>query len=204
MCDVKYNIIYIYIIYIYTRTGIPDVMVIVDGGTDVDVDGTYDVMSGSSFNITCMLTCPTATLMWIRNDSVITTSPSTIVTTDDFSVQYITNSDGEIIGSVLIRHMSQLNDTAMYQCATTVQTIQSNDTTSIFVYGKWNRFVNIITCTYVYTHVAYITSLFALCMECCGDTSCLRIPIDREESNVRRTKESPWHSKKIVFRTTVS
>ena len=25
-------------------------------------------------------------------------------------------------------------------------------------------------------------------MECCGDASCLRIPIDREESNVRKDK----------------
>ena len=134
-----------------TYIGIPYVIVTVTGGTDVDVDGTYDVMSGSSFNITCMLTCPTATLKWIQNDSVISTSSSTIVTIDDFSVQYVTNSNGEITGSVLIRNMSQLNDTATYQCATTVQTIQSNDTVGIFVYGKWNRFVNIITCTYVYS-----------------------------------------------------
>ena len=116
--------------------GIPDVMVMVDGGTDVDVDGIYDVMSGSSFNITCILSCPTATLMWIQNDIVISTGPSTMVTIDDFSVQYMSNSDGEITGSVLIRNMSRLNDTATYQCATTVQTIQSNDTAGIFVYGK--------------------------------------------------------------------
>ena len=32
-----------------------------------------------------------------------------------------------------------------------------------------------------------LTFLFAPCMECC-DTSCLRIPIDREESNVRKDK----------------
>ena len=30
--------------------------------------------------------------------------------------------------------------------------------------------------------------LFAPCMECCGDASCLRIPIDREESSVRKDK----------------
>ena len=124
--------------------GVPDIMVIVTGGTDVDVDGTYDIMSGLSFNITCILSCPTATLMWIQNDSVITTSPSTIVTIDDFSVQYMINSDGEIIGSVLIRNMSQLNDTAMYQCATTVQTIQSNDTIGIFVYGKFLLYIALL------------------------------------------------------------
>ena len=33
-----------------------------------------------------------------------------------------------------------------------------------------------------------LTSLFAPCMECCDDASCLRIPIDREESNVRKDK----------------
>ena len=33
-----------------------------------------------------------------------------------------------------------------------------------------------------------LTSLFTLCMECCGDASCLHIPIDREESNVRKDK----------------
>ena len=122
--------------------GVPDIMAIVGGGTDVDVDGTYDVMSGSSFNITCILSCPTATLMWIQNDSVITTSPSTMITIDDFSVQYVTNSDGEITGSVLIRNMSQLNDTATYQCATTVQTIQSNDTAGIFVYSKFLLYIH--------------------------------------------------------------
>ena len=33
-----------------------------------------------------------------------------------------------------------------------------------------------------------LTSLFTPCMECYGDASCLRIPIDREESNVRKDK----------------
>ena len=33
-----------------------------------------------------------------------------------------------------------------------------------------------------------LTFLFAPCMECCGDASFLRIPIDREESNVRKDK----------------
>ena len=30
--------------------------------------------------------------------------------------------------------------------------------------------------------------LFTKCMECCGHVTCLRIPIDREESNVRNDK----------------
>ena len=116
--------------------GVPDIMVVVSGGTDVNTDGTYDVMSGASFNITCMLTCPTAMLTWRQNDDVISNGSSAMVTIDGFSVEYMTNNDGEITGSVLTRNMAQLNDTAMYQCNTTVQTIQSNDTADIFVYGK--------------------------------------------------------------------
>ena len=44
-----------------------------------------------------------------------------------------------------------------------------------------NRFIH-------YKTAGALTSLFAPCMECCGDASCLRIPIDREESNVRKDK----------------
>ena len=39
-----------------------------------------------------------------------------------------------------------------------------------------------------YKTAGALTSLFAPCMECCDDASCLRIPIDREESNVRKDK----------------
>ena len=39
-----------------------------------------------------------------------------------------------------------------------------------------------------YKTVGALTSLFTPCMKCCGDASCLRIPIDREESNVRKDK----------------
>ena len=39
-----------------------------------------------------------------------------------------------------------------------------------------------------YKTAGALTSLFTPCMECCGDTSCLRIPIDREESNARKDK----------------
>ena len=41
-------------------------------------------------------------------------------------------------------------------------------------------------------------------MECRGHTNCLRIPMDQEESNLVRTKELPWRSRKVVFGTTVS
>ena len=32
--------------------------------------------------------------------------------------------------------------------------------------------------------------LFILCMECCGYANCLRIPVDREESNKRKDKRN--------------
>ena len=41
-------------------------------------------------------------------------------------------------------------------------------------------------------------------MECCGHANCLCISINREESNVRKDKESPWCSRKINHGTTVS
>ena len=115
--------------------GVPVVMVTVTGATDDDNDGTFDVMEGASFTITCTLSCPTAALTWRQDDGVISTGPDTMVAIDGFSVVYPTNSDGDIIESVLTRNMAELTDTAMYQCGTTVQTIQSNDTVGIFVYG---------------------------------------------------------------------
>ena len=44
--------------------------------------------------------------------------------------------------------------------------------------------------------------LFTPCTECYGYANCLRIPIDRQESNKREV--SPWHSSKTVFRATDS
>ena len=41
---------------------------------------------------------------------------------------------------------------------------------------------------------ACIMLLFTPCMERCGHTNCLCIPIDREESNEGRLKKSPWRS----------
>ena len=45
-----------------------------------------------------------------------------------------------------------------------------------------------LKCFIHYKPAGALTSLFTPCMECCGDASCLRIPIDREESNVRKDK----------------
>ena len=39
-----------------------------------------------------------------------------------------------------------------------------------------------------YKTAGTLASLFTPCMECCGHANCLRIPIDREESNVRKDK----------------
>ena len=39
-----------------------------------------------------------------------------------------------------------------------------------------------------YKTAGTLTSLFTPCMECCGNASCLHIPINREESNVRKDK----------------
>lgn len=115
--------------------GIPVVMVTVDGATNDD-NGIYNVMIGAGFNVTCMLNCPiTTTLTWRQNGTIISNSSLATVTLDGFSVKYRTNS-GYITGSVLTRSMAQLTDTAMYQCGTTVQNVQSNDSVGIFVYGK--------------------------------------------------------------------
>ena len=116
--------------------GIPVVMVNVTGGTDNINDGRYDVMLGDSFTIACMLDCPTnATVTWSQNDSVISSSEMMMMP-EGFLIEYQNNDNGEIVGSTLIRNMAALNDSATYQCSTTVQTTQSNATTDIFVYSK--------------------------------------------------------------------
>ena len=115
--------------------GVPNIMVTVNGATDDDNDSVYNVMMGSNFTITCILTCPTATITWIQNDTVISTS-TIMVASGGFTVEYSSNRNGDITSSVLTRTAAQLNDTSTYQCDTTVQTIQSNDTAYIFVYGK--------------------------------------------------------------------
>ena len=44
---------------------------------------------------------------------------------------------------------------------------------------------------------------FTPCMQRCGDASCLHIPLNKEKAMEGRTKKSPWHSWKIIFRTIV-
>ena len=133
MCGIKFSAL-LWVPYI----GVPDIIVMVDGATDDNTDGAYDVRSGASFSITCTLSCPTATVTWTQNGTVIDTS-------NGFSIANTTDGNGDITQSVLTRDMAGVGDTATYQCGTTVQTIQSNDTADIFVYGKLNRFVNVIT-----------------------------------------------------------
>ena len=111
--------------------GVPVVMVMVDGASS---GGVYNVRSGTSFSITCMLSCPTATVTWTQNGTVIDTS-------NGFSIANTTDGNGDITQSVLTRDMAGVGDTATYQCGTTVQTIQSNDTADIFVYGKFDVIV---------------------------------------------------------------
>ena len=136
MCDIKFSA------FLWVspnkRIGVPNITVIVDGATDVNTDGSYDIRSGTSFNITCMLSCPTATITWTQNGSII-----------DASNGFTIVNNGDITQSVLTRNMAGVGDTGRYQCSTTVQTIQSNDTADVFVYSELNRFVNIIgACTH--------------------------------------------------------
>ena len=53
-------------------------------------------------------------------------------------------------------------------------------------FGLLNHLVPLVLASNYY--VGSLTYLFTPCMECCGDVSCLRIPIDREESNARKDK----------------
>ena len=118
---------------LYMHVGIPVVMVNVTGATDNNNDGRYDVMLGDSFTITCMLDCPTnATVTWSQNDSVISSSEMMMMP-EGFLIEY---HNGEIVGSTLTRNMAALNDSATYQCGTTVQTAQPNDMATIAVYSK--------------------------------------------------------------------
>ena len=116
--------------------GIPVVTVDVTGATDINNDGRYDVMLGDNFTITCTLDCPTnATVTWSQNDIVISSSEMMMMP-GGFLIEYQNNSDGEIVGSTLTRTMAALNDSAIYQCGTTVQTAQPNDMATIAVYSK--------------------------------------------------------------------
>lgn len=117
----------------FNMAGVPIVTVTITGANG----NTYNVMSGGTFTITCMLSCPTnANVTWRQNDMIISSSLPTPMTASDFTVDYQTNGDGEVFQSVLTRNMAQPSDTAVYQCGVTVQNIQSNDSANIFVYGK--------------------------------------------------------------------
>ena len=113
--------------------GVDAITLTVNGGTDNDNDGVFDVMMGRNFSITCVLNYPATSITWRKNGVVI--SNSTIKESGGFSVEYFSNSNGQFTSSVLTK-ASELNDTAVYQCSTTFQTIQSNGTVSIAVYGK--------------------------------------------------------------------
>ena len=136
-------------IIIYTHVGIPVVMVSVTGATDDDNDGTNDVMAGSSFSITCTLNCSTtATVTWRQNDAIISSS-ETMTMLDGFMIMYTRNDNGEIVESVLMKDEAEPSDSAMYQCGTTVQTIQSNDKADIFVYSKCSCACKILYVLYI-------------------------------------------------------
>ena len=93
-------------------------------------------MFGSSFNITCQPNFPTALITWIRDDTVISNSPSMTVTIDRFSVVYLTDDNGLVTRSILTNNMAVLSDSATYHCISTVEGIQTTDNITIFVYGK--------------------------------------------------------------------
>ena len=117
--------------YIHHCIGIPNITVVVNGDPSIS-----DVMFGSSFNISCQPSCPTALVTWRRDDTIISNSSSTAVTIDGFSTVYLTDSNGLVTGSILSNNMAMLNDSATYQCISAVQNIETSDNITIFVYGK--------------------------------------------------------------------
>ena len=95
-----------------------------------------NIMVGNSFNITCQPSCPTASVTWRRDDAIISNSSSTAaVTTDGFSVVYLMDNNGLVERSVLSINMAVLNDSANYQCISTVQSMETADNITVFVYG---------------------------------------------------------------------
>ena len=154
-----HNINYLFsTIITYTHVGIPVVIVSVTGATDDDNDGTYDVMVGGGFSITCTLDCPTnATVTWRQNDAIINSS-ETMTMPDGFMIMYTRNDNEEIVESVLMKDMAEPSDSAMYQCGTTVQTIQSNDTANIFVYSKCSCTCKILYVLYIIQSCLHILS----------------------------------------------
>ena len=140
--------------------GIPSIMVTVTGGTDDDNDGIYDVMMGDNFTISCMLSCPTATVTWAQRGTIISTGPSEMGDINGFSVMYTTNADEEITESVLTRNMAEIMDSGIYECAATVQNNRMNDIVAINVYGKYSCLLYCLLycllCCVVYYVVYYV------------------------------------------------
>ena len=119
---------------IHIHVGVPNVTVAVDGNAGPLIN----VMFGNSFNISCQPSCPTASITWRRDDTVISNSPSMTVTIDRFSVVYLTDDNGLVTRSILTNNMALLSDSETYHCISTVEDIQSTDNITIFVYGKYS------------------------------------------------------------------
>jgi len=117
-------------------SGLSVAMISVSGATGDDTDGDHDVMSGTSFNITCNFSCPTAILTWTQNGTDISNSSSDTVTVDGFSVNYTTSDAGYVSQSVLTKAIADPTDTATYECTTTVQNMTASAEITVFVYGK--------------------------------------------------------------------
>ncbi|XP_065905337.1 hemicentin-1-like isoform X3 [Dysidea avara] len=112
---------------------VPNVMISVSGATGDDTDGDHDVMSGTSFSLTCELSCPTTVLTWTQNGAEISNSSYNTVTVDGFSVNYTTDA-GYFSQSVLTKDMAAPTDTATYQCTTTVQSMTASAEATVVVY----------------------------------------------------------------------
>jgi len=67
---------------------------------------------------------------------------------DRLSVEYTTNDGGMVTSSMLFFNMASLADTAVYQCGTTVQSIQVDNEISIFVFGTYVENLLSNACTY--------------------------------------------------------
>ena len=116
-------------------SGVLDITTSVSGAVSDGSQGFYDVLSGTSFSITCDLSCPTTTLTWSQNQVDISNSSSNTVTLDGFSVNY-TIDGGYVRQSVLTKPVAITTDTATYRCFTIVQDQLAFDESAIFVRGK--------------------------------------------------------------------
>ena len=115
--------------------GVPNVTVVVDDNASTNV------MFGSSFNITCQPSSPTASITWRSDNTIISNSSSMTVSIDRFSVEYFTDDNGLVTRSILTNIMAVLSDSATYHCTSTVEDTQSTDNITIFVYGKYYVFL---------------------------------------------------------------